>query len=97
MWSIPGGGVEDGEAYVVTATRELYEEAHITADKLHPLYVFIDHAHQLECHLYEYVSPDGTFENNESSEHDIMVWKDVDTALTLTLTPGLEEALHNLH
>jgi 8-oxo-dGTP diphosphatase len=96
MWSLPGGGREEGETYIDAALRELYEETQIRANELKPLYVFLDHEHRLESHLFEHVSPDGKFVNSEQSEHGDMRWHDIETAMSYRLTPGVYEALQAL-
>ncbi len=93
FWSVPGGGVNTNEKYIDTAQRELSEETGLSFIDLEPLYIYVDHVHQLESHIYTYTSLDGEFLNQEPHEHDIVTWKGVNDAMKLQLTPGVLEAL----
>lgn len=95
-WSIPGGGVENGETYRQSALRELIEETGIHTEELIPLYIFIDHSHKLESHIFQHNSVDGSFDNIEYGEHDGMGWYEISEALKLKLTPGVAAAFKML-
>lgn len=95
-WSIAGGAVEDGETYLQAAHRELAEETGLFAERLSPIYIFIDHKYRLESHIYLHDNADGAYTNVEQNEHDNMNWFVIDEALKLRLTPGIQTALSKL-
>ena len=95
-WSVPGGGIEAEEAYIDGAARELSEEVGIKSNQLIPMYIFIDHTHRLESHIFETTSQDGVASNPEPTEQDSATWKSIDEALLLQLTPGVRRALLSL-
>lgn len=96
MYSVPGGHKENNESYEEAGRRELGEETGITASKLIPLTIFIDHDHRLECHGFMFVSEGGSFSEPPDEEQEIVGWQELDEALELPLTPGLREWLQRL-
>ncbi len=88
LWSIPGGHVEKDETYLAAAIRELQEETGIAASDLRPMFIYLNHEHNIEVHLFHATSKDGAHSNLEPIVHDMITWKTISEARELPLTPG---------